>query len=484
MAPNPQKQQFYPIVDTAYVVEKLYQDMLLTFYGNNPSMDQKIKQAWERKYGVPFREADTEYVNPTILHGSPGHGKTTSYKVAAKMVANDLGLNFVINPDESYVPSENDLLFVSYELSGQVSSADFGGLPSKAKVAGADYMSKLPNFRLAILQKTGASVLLLDDLANAAPAIQNIALSVAEERRFQGLNLGNTFVGCTSNLGAQDRTHVSAFSAALESRCRNFQVRDTLPNFVTRVQSTFKDDIGDAGLLGFLKKNEESFSVETPPQRGPFPCPRTWMKLLSDLRRHVAINMPNYKTNRVASLASSMDLQIMASSLVGMDAAQKVSSYFHMLYTGAAPLAAELMEKGELSEDSKKRLEEKMGSGHSAEGHEFGHQWAVALADECATRVAKVSDNDEKVHDIYRRYAAGISMIEPTHIMFSISHFMGKMENMGVFTDDKNRMAYEHKEAMVRTLQENSNITRYDLEVIIESLSNYAVFRQDLDFSM
>lgn len=478
----------YPVVDTEFVVELLYKDLMLTFYTKGEDADEdlncRIEQAWFNKYGVPFRPEDADYVNPTVLHGPPGHGKTTSYKVASTQVARDLGLNFVINPDESYIPTKDDFVFVSYELSGQVSTTDFGGLPAKKTIQDTEYMSKIPNYRLAVMKLARTGVLLLDDIANGSPSIQNVALSIAEERRFQGMNLGNVMVGCTANLGAMDGTNTSPLSSALIARCRNFEVRDTVENFVKRTQREFKDAVGDAGLCGFLSKYKDSFTVDRVPKSSPFPCPRTWRKLLGDLRRFVGDNANSFKDPRSAALPASTQLQWLASSIVGFDAAGKLSAYIHSLYTGAAPIASEMMDNGKLSEEKETMMKSRMGTGHSSEGHEFAYQYAVALADECAARLYRDQDDPVKVSKLYQNFAVGLTKVEPTSIMFTVNHLMGRLENMNLFSNEDGGLAFEQKKKMVEIISRTPNITKVDLQTVIDTLSNYVKHQTDYSDNM
>ena len=111
------------------------------------------------------------------------------------------GLEFISNPADDFVATGNELLFVVQELSGQVSAVDFGGIPNVQDFQTPDgssrsFMTKLANKRLAALQYAGAAVLLLDDFSNASPNIQNVALSILTEKRFQEVRTWQRFSGC------------------------------------------------------------------------------------------------------------------------------------------------------------------------------------------------------------------------------------------------------------------------------------------------
>ena len=125
------KQQELPLKEatTDVIVDRLILDMLQKFHtqGTFRDLDERIENAWRRLRGTDFLARS---VTPTYLRGFPGQGKTTSYRVAAMRVAEMLQMQFVMNPDERYTPTGEELLFVVQELSGQVSAVDFGGIPN------------------------------------------------------------------------------------------------------------------------------------------------------------------------------------------------------------------------------------------------------------------------------------------------------------------------------------------------------------------
>ena len=344
----------FPLVSPTEIQDELYRDMALSFYDKteeDAELNSLIKVAWKNRFGSPLNKI---LINSTVasmyLHGGPGHGKTTSFKKVAEQLGNDIGLNVLINPKKERKIGKDDLLFISHELSGVNSVVEFGGMPAKKD----NHMEKLPNYHFAMLGSARASVLLLDDFANASPAIQNVALSITNEKRFQELNLGNCYIGVTGNLGAADNTHTAKLSAALRSRCKNYEVQDELGDYCARAIKNHNDPIADAGLIGFLRKNPDLFAPKVP-AKGSFPCPRTWDLLLNEVRIFVSMEKHKYM-NKESAMMINQHLTRVAEGLVGKEAGRTFGSYFYAMYTGAEPIASEFMQKGQLSKENAEKL--------------------------------------------------------------------------------------------------------------------------------
>jgi len=488
------KDEIFATASTEDVIHNIYSDMLLCFYdtsGKDVELNKKLGDAWSKENGgVEFLPSLAEQGTTAIyLHGGPGQGKTTSFKVAAKMVGEATGLNVLINPGLEEEITKDNLLFISHELSGINSAIDFGGIPSKKNVNGSEYMGKLPNYHFATLSHAKASVLLLDDFANASPAIQNVALSISEEGRFQELNLGHTYVGITGNMGASDGTHSSKLSRALLSRCRNYQVEDTIDAFCDRLIKKYSDPLSDAGLLGFLRNNEDLFNPEfNNKDRGSFPCSRTWDKLAMELRKFIHINKSKY-ASETGGLGATSDLQREATSLVGHVAAKKLSAYYNGLLSNAIPLAEEILKDGEFKSASAKLFKSKVSDGFSSEAQEFTYQFSSALADATSAMLSKTKDEKEQAR-IITNYSNGLALVtsNPSSIMFSISHFMGRLTATKTLVNEQGEVPFEVKKLITTTLDKNKKLGRENMEVIVESLSGAGGFKKDIkideDFGM
>ncbi|MEM1435210.1 MAG: hypothetical protein AAGG11_14210 [Pseudomonadota bacterium] len=373
---------------TDQIIDRLVLDMLQRFHsaGRTPTLDARIEAAWRALRGVPFLARS---VTPTYLRGYPGQGKTTSYRVAAQRVAEMLSLELVVNPADDYVPTGEELLFIVQELSGQVSAVDFGGIPNVQSFATRDggaqaFMTKLANKRLAALKHAGAAVLLLDDFPNASPNIQNVALSILTENRFQGLDLGRALIGATGNLGTSDGTNVSATSNAIVTRVANFLVVDTLDHWVERTQAEYPDDTGDAGIAGFLKRYPDCFHMPKRARDGvPYPCPRSWTLFLPKLREVIFAHRQRKALDPQAPFPFE-ELEFEAAGFLGLEVANRLTSYFLSFMQLSDPLAEALVATGEWSEPALATFRKEYARGYAASAQQFGYQFMTALADYCA----------------------------------------------------------------------------------------------------
>ena len=384
------KQQELPLKEatTDVIVDRLILDMLQKFHtqGTVKDLDERIESAWHRLRGTDFLARS---VTPTYLRGFPGQGKTTSYRVAAMRVAEMLQMQFVMNPDERYTPTGEELLFVVQELSGQVSAVDFGGIPNVQHFIAPsgdpqEYMTKIPNKRLAALKYAGASVLLLDDFSNASPNIQNVALSILSENRFQGLDLGNTLVGATGNLGASDGTHVSSTSNAIVTRVANFLVVDTIDHWIKRTQLEFADDVGDGGVSSFLRRYPDLFHAPKSNRDGvPYPCPRAWSLFVPKLREIIFY----YKQKRSQDPDFNFpfdELEAEASGFLGLEVSNRLAIYFLSFMQTSDPLAKRLVESGTWTDSDRAKFKNEYANGYAASSQQFAYQFMTALADYAA----------------------------------------------------------------------------------------------------
>ncbi|MEM7000166.1 MAG: hypothetical protein AAF529_05225 [Pseudomonadota bacterium] len=383
---------------TEQIIDRLILDMLQRFHsgGRNADLDARIETAWLALRGVPFLARS---VTPTYLRGYPGQGKTISYRVAAATVAQHIGLRFVANPADDFEPGGDELLFVVQELSGQVSAVDFGGIPNVQAFStpagdSQSFMTKLANKRLAALQYAGAAVLLLDDFSNASPNIRNVALSILTENRFQGLELGNTLVGATGNLGTSDGTNVSATSNAIVTRVANFLVVDSLTNWVERTQLEFADAVGDVGVAGFLRRYPDCFHMPKRSRNGvPYPCPRSWSLFVPKLREILFA----YQQQRAANPNVPFpfdELEFEAAGFLGLEVANKLASYYLSYMQLSDPLAANLVAAGRWSDADQETFRKQYARGYAASAQQFGYQFMTALADYAAK--AFLADIEER----------------------------------------------------------------------------------------
>lgn len=459
----------YPIQDTNEMQARIYEDLLFTFYGKNPEWDKKIEIAYQKTFGKEFPVMlASDRIVPKFLLGGPGQGKTSCVKSALKQFGEDIGLDVHINPDISlnghgtWWPTKKDLILVTQELSGAVSSTEWGGLPTKVErqidvevqnengdseivKKKAEYLSKAKYDRFEMFKFAAGGILLLDDLPNGSPSIQNIALSIAEEKRFEGLDVSNALVVMTGNLGAKDGTNISKVSTALLNRASCYQVIDTFDNFKNRMQKQFSDSISDAGILGYINNNQEDFNPGIETRDSPFPSSRSWEKLITVFRK--ILYKESGTTSQDKLHAANAGIQTEACALVGQKVGTKLASYFYAMMTGAEPLAEGIMklkEKGtgleELPKHLQERMEEMLGGNKKVnfEGENFGWQLANSVASKAAYQLGKtadIQDEDKREKErslISKRLSFGLLQVGPgPNRALAIHEMATRMKNLG-----------------------------------------------------
>lgn len=398
-------------------------DMLRQFYGTNPELDPLIEKAYaEMRNGASIMARNTDEPYKSIaLIGPGGHGKTSSYKAAAKKVAKMLGLRLVDRVKVGEELTKKDFYFVVQDMSGEASNVEFGGIMDKRKLNdGSEYMTKLLNYRLAVAKQAGATLMLLDDYTNAAPFIQNTGLSIVQRRSFQDLDLGPTvYVGITGNQGAKDNSYATAMSSPLSTRCKVFYTEDNVEDYCVRALQNYNDKLGDAGVVGYLKRRKDAFHVPSKEKGVPYPCPRTWDAALSELRyiKHDAESTGMHPTMFRDEMANNLG------GILGVAAANSFVAYMNELWIGADPLARELIETGRLDEAT---FKEKAGNLIAPNEMDFGFQMASALADYTALAVMKDESNYQ---DVLNRYASGVTLLPPTMVTFSLDLLQLRLVN-------------------------------------------------------
>lgn len=366
--------------------------------------NERIKAAFKRYRGVEFSEDLCRSIKEkgqkqfVALMGPPGHGKTTAFKQAAKWFAKETGLKFMdrFNIDKYLQKGEpiprDTYMFVSHEFSGEVSKStlaipmktsgnlnvsDNDGTSEKAEMT---YMANVMPVRFAVLNQVAAGTILLDDFVNASPNLQNMALSITNEQRFQDMEFPNAYVGITGNLGSIDGTNTSKMSSALASRVQVRLVSDTVEDFINRLQAETKDEYGDLGISGFLRRNPEYF-WSMPGQTGGFNCPRTWDATVSEARVVFQANGNDLEK-------SLQEISASTPSMLGLEVSKFFNSYLYAMAKGADPLAKKMIERGEWNKQEEEKFKSSMnGSGMDSKSIDFSAQLAVALADHATYKI-------------------------------------------------------------------------------------------------
>lgn len=458
--------------------------------GRDSEWDVCVEEAWEAETGTQFLPVRT--VPSTALWGPPGHGKTTICKLVGRRIAAHLRLEFILNPPNDFIVTKRHFLLTTQEMSGSVSNVDFAGIPAKAtgrREDGTDYayMEKLLERRIVQLRDAGAGILLLDDFPNAAQFVQNNILSICEEGRFQGLDLGPRVMPfLTGNLGAIDGTHTSRPSTATMTRVRNLFVYEDVDEFAQRTELAFRDlPYGDLGISDFLKRNSMYYDTLDPSAApGPHACPRSNTKAIDSMR--LARHMYDVREGNPAPQNPKLGLpvrrllEIYAQGLVGAKAAEGWVSYAYSLITEAEPLAVEALSQNGLSAKSADRLKMLMGDGQAAEAQTFAYQFAVAVADRAAGVIASSRQESEGLAFAAERFARAI--LEPEFILdttrtLALSRFVRRLvERKPDLADPKDRevLRADFARALVRSLTSVVELDEYFVrEVIPDVLSGY-----------
>lgn len=464
--------------DTETLIRDIKKDLLLSAYrpdSNEPrfvKLNQKIERLFEAEFNVPIFSRD---VTPYHIMGSPGHGKTTCFKVAAKWFSDELDMNLVVNPTDDYQLKDNDFLMVILDLSGETSNIKFIGLPAirdyESQISLAEgesrpskYTTSAPPKSLQSLSEATASLLLLDDFSNASPSIQNIGLSIMLEKGYQALKIGkNTFVNSTGNLGSLDGTSVSPTSTAMASRRQTYIATDTPDNWAKRTRNQFQDNIGDAGLGSFFEQFPECFDMPTKSKKGEaFACPRSWSHFLPYAREamHIYEHQLN-RSNHLEGFAFDLDGFIFkAEGHVGTDVAPKLRSYYLTLTNEVTPIAKLLLAGEPLSEKHTSLLSNHASKGGN-ESEFFFSMLTRALGERTASMLSITAKQDR-----------------PNYIQQSetlLKNFSNAMLECGVFPQKLNKISegmscFAHKLAMLnqKNSPEIASFSKHNNQPIIE----------------
>lgn len=441
------------------------------------AMNKKIENVFfEWTKGSKWQDTGDK-VKSMLLLGPPGQGKTTTFKEASKKVSKALGLNFMVNPGDGEAITARDFMFVTMEFSGENQITTIGGIPAKTVDAdtGLEYMTKLANKRLAMARVAGGALVLLDDFPNAAPSVQNVGLSLTDEKRFQGLNLDNVYIGLTGNLGALDGTHTTRLSTALRGRCKIYYTEDTLPNWINRIQQKYRDNIGDASIVGFLQREPQYFfEMPNTRQQGGFASPRTWNNFVEEARRTVMKH-----GGRAGSSQAIQEIQRHASSILGLEVGLKVHAYYNSLMLGADPIARKTIIDGNFDEQT---FKEKFKDGFSAESQFFAYQFAVALSDYAVQELVGKKNysldlvKNPHLKNVVERFAKGALAVNDDTFAFAIDHFKAKLANQvdewSHKVETRRTLTTEVKKLFASVISQAKDFSAEKRQVMIDALSD------------
>lgn len=407
---------------TTAVIESLIDDMLQQFYsaGQDPELDAKIERVFQqRNYGAPFQPR--RHVTPSMLMGFPGHGKTTAFRVAGQRVAQLLGMRLVIDPRPGYTITRDDIVMITEHLGGLAHAGPIMGIPSAVTESVKDeagherevkHTVSLSPRRFAMLRNARAGIVIFDDLSNAALAVQNICLSLFEDKAYNELDLGKrTYVGATGNLGALDGTHTAGkISAAIRTRTKVQLIADTMQDWQQRTYKEYPGEQADGGVVQFLASYPDYFHKPDPKGYSGYCAPRSWTKLTAEVAEAMRIvrHIQTQDIPNEAAIASVLGRVAVASdATIGREAGNRLRLFLQARIIGAAPLAHQAMKDGETP---KEPFMKHLGKGVSSEQHEFAYQYIATLAEVASARVAEAatSHDEDAVKQTYERFAQAL----------------------------------------------------------------------------
>lgn len=315
------------------------------------NINKKIKETYEKWTGKKFNpNVKSDKMTYFMLIGPPGHGKTTVFRKASKLVASELGLVYKENPTVDDIVDINSFVLYVNNLAGEVSKIGTAGLPAKVKDEdGNEYTGLLPSYSMSALTKACAGVLLLDDLANASSFIQNIALPLTNENSFNELKLDGVYVGITANMGALDGTNTSTISSALRNRVKVVFTKDNIDDFIirTRKNEQYFDEIGDFFITDFIENKKEQkdylnklfYTLPKKNEFGGFSNPRSLDSTIKEIRR-VIYDQGGFNDENKELI--KLNLMSTLGKVVGED----LYSYINDVYLDIAPLLDNYFENG------------------------------------------------------------------------------------------------------------------------------------------
>lgn len=387
-------------------------------YVSRLKLNKKIEALYEKMTGFKWH---VDNFKPTyyILMGMPGHGKTTAFREASKKIAKELGLRYEENPSIGTVIDHNTFVFSVVDLAGEVSKMNVSGLPAKESDGKNTYMTSLPPYRIAMLQRAAGAVLLLDDLTNASEFIQNIALPLTNEGMFNEVNVKNVYVGATCNLGALDGTNTSSMSSALRNRMKTLYVQDTLKDFSNRVQETFNDGVGDAYVSQFFELYPQFFVPVLPKkdQMGGYTTPRSSTNFIIEARKHIQ----DHGGRGVGELKEECleKIESDAESMLGLEVGNAYFNFFKTVISDADPLARNLMINGTFDFGKGSKFEELYGNSFSQEGKSFFHKYKAAVVNYAILAVRQ----GITIEDIFERLIEACMVLQTNELSNFLDYF-------------------------------------------------------------
>jgi hypothetical protein len=420
---------------TTELVKDVATDILLTMMANtlgdspkankDRAMVQKaLKELWPDGMFMDDKVSPTPY----LLLGIPGHGKTTVYREAGKLVCQLTGKTFLDNPDSDTPVNEDSFVFMSVEFAGQTSTFSYKGIPIERRDKKEDgtpddeaYMDYLKERLFTKMRHAAGGIMLLDDIGNATSSLMNAALPMMAERRYNRTDMKKMYIGSTGNLGSLDGTKISGYSSALLGRAKVVLVRDSAKDLAQRIHEKYGNDrIGDCFFSTFLVRQGQDFieQIPAPGQLTPVPSPRSLEHACQSTRVELM------KVGGAAHGQSALEphrFHRNVGSLIGQKAGQDLASYLNAAYEHADPAARLLIDENK----EHPAVEEHTKTPNELKSMQFFEQYGSALADYASLRLKEKghANFDETVN----RYLTGMYQLTGSTLTSSLSLFKDRL---------------------------------------------------------
>lgn len=389
---------------------------------DDPDLKRRINGAYERLIGAGIRNfaGDNDTFASIYFKGPPGHGKTSSIVEASKVFAKLIAAEHHTDPQAKSNFGANDLLLVSREFTGEVSTLASRGIFEKGDRNGVAVTKRVPYEDFVAAREAQMSVIILDDISSALDTVQTSILGMVRNRRSEGMDFRKSFIALTGNVGDQDGTMTQPGTSALSGRCTMAYLEDDVDLFSKRMHRKFgADDLGDAHISAYLALHQSAFSPKASQMTErdqPRPQPRTWEKLAGDMRSLVHIyntfpNSPLFDTYKSSSGLQGAVKQ-MAAEHVGMEAAVPFAAFVQSMMSETFPLARQIFERGLVGTDRLlEQVIERAGRGQRNDGVRSEAAFQFQFADACAAitagRIASSSvlqgGSPDQINDLVRR---------------------------------------------------------------------------------
>jgi hypothetical protein len=436
---------------TRDAIRMIFRSMLTRFYGVRPEFDSAIEAAFQKHFGAKIRRRRAHETIPAIYtEGPPGHGKTTAHIEAAKLFAKELDLGFKMRPSRHEELGPKDFYFVEMNVNGASSPMEVGGLVAKHKdpKSGQEYMCHIPDWKLAKIQEAAFSYVFLDDFPTASYQVQNALLSFLEEGVAGEVNInkGNekgagvsvAAIGLAGNMGVADFNIVNRPASAISNRVERYHVEDTIQDWSQRAIDNHPDDLGDVYMTSYLKQYPDYFSMLPEAQEGDsqFPTPRSndkFMYFLRDFWDEARQKGLDRKDTRDELL---INIQRKAEGLLGTESAAKIAAFYRGIVLSAEPIARKILATGEAQE---KEISQRLKSGQSADGVDFGFSLAASIGNLGASKIAELFPEKAGVDATKHKKALegltkvtynmglGLYQLDPTMVSYGFDHFLKRL---------------------------------------------------------